>query len=1590
MFNLFEDQLIDDIVSRAEQSRISYNSQREEFRNLNASLQTYLGDIKTIDDNNRHLQENIHQIRTNYISTLENYLKHLLNDFRQISQQLTEVHIDRYKFKSRARRIVNEREEFKRRINFIAANEKEQIKRLNILQKKERSVRNEFLKLNEQLQNCLTYVENEKQIHQKAMNKVDSLQLQLEQICVERSKTEFEIQTLKEEVKLMQTAKDFLDDERETIIATENEANEYLLSRLDESIVRIREDFDQLNKTQLKQIENEYKQMLQILEEHFTTNQEIDELTTSHQRTRQAEHERLQEEYQHVLQDLTTLNNHNLILSKQVLAMEVDFYSLRDERIQQLTSKDNEIERTKIELQTLKEKLNQLAEYDRNLKFELTLYRGVLESEYRRKQTEQQSSINTSYLRRPTTLQANNNLMTDRRTLLTSSTNQSKFNDQQEEIVTNRDRVQSEYDTLGEDTDIQIDNVLSTKTSSKNEKIVVQEILWQPVIEPFNQERDRINVNIISQDIEKSSSSTSAVILTEDQLVPSFEVQQSSSCTFSASSETRKSSTSSTPPVIREDQSVFSPAQQLSATPSELRSLPTVPSTNQEPLPTEIAPVLFEVRQSPLISPQESQTFSEIQKSPTLSTAPTLQEEQIAFEKVSQFPSTPPEDYQTISEVPQSLSRTSSEAPAITSDIQKSPSSPTTPPPPTTEYQQSASVVHEPPSTPIHEQQPSWHVSSDASIITSDIQRSSSSPTTPPTTITEYQQLTSDVHEPSSTSQHEQEPSGHVSSDVSAIPADIQTLSHSPTTPPTTITEYQQSASVVHEPPSTPIHEQQPSWHVSSDVSIIPSDIQRSSPSPTTPPITTEYQQLVTDLHEPSSAFPQDYQSSLRASSDAATIPSDIQEFSSSATSATATENQQLASDVQEFPSTPPHEHQTSWHASSDTSTIPFDIQRSPPSPTTPPTIEYKQLAFDLHEPLSIPLEEHEVSSEIQTFPPLDDAPKTRSDNQENVAPIGADDYQTAALSESEYNIENQLSKPFDEFDDNLEHEESIQNVIDESGATNERDQSRHHIESSAIEEFETSLDTKINESQSLLLTLSNIQQDERQQSPSQVDKNILLDNDNKLELKQDDISEEMQREEEISSSLTNPTQENYTTDYFSSTIITDDHKNDNIDESNSSLSQYKHKQSSSDTLSDIQEVDLPTSQKVDITSDDDDDPSLMVIMQDLRYVFHELANDEDLVEINNDLPDRLLDRLEFHDHLIRTLFDGLLRKYLVQSAAQENRPKTLDWIEFRDILFPIITGRYTERHIRKLFDLFDTNKNGYLSLHEISELLEILQANNTISLAQNIIDEYDTDHDGKLSVDELIEAIKKTDDINEHVLSEETENKQWFNQTPIDNQTISLEVPTINFPTETTDKFSKEISLLGRIFKNVGANSDSKLLDSNIKNLSIQITNEFINNNINISNDDLQLFIELYLNKKQNTGFERKFFNLFSIKSIYLDSFINWIEFRDVFLPIVNNGYYSINGIQRWFDIFDINHDEIITQEQIIQLLHLLQIENSEEIINKFNEITETHTIDNVPWTLDELLFALDNVDETCTHLITNNEQIASFDIDWLSNNVF
>ena len=182
--------ILDDAAVRADQFRRSYDSQTEEFRHLNADLQRYLDEIRTIDHDNCELQDSIEQHRTSYVATLEEHLTRLPDDFREQSHILTDAHIERYRSKSRARRFTSERDELKRRIQFVASNEKEQGKRLRLLEKHDRLVSSEFLKLKDQIQTLKVALETEKQQHRQAVDKFDGLQLKFEKICIDRSTAE--------------------------------------------------------------------------------------------------------------------------------------------------------------------------------------------------------------------------------------------------------------------------------------------------------------------------------------------------------------------------------------------------------------------------------------------------------------------------------------------------------------------------------------------------------------------------------------------------------------------------------------------------------------------------------------------------------------------------------------------------------------------------------------------------------------------------------------------------------------------------------------------------------------------------------------------------------------------------------------------------------------------------------------------------------------------------------------------------------------------------------------------------------------------------------------------------------------------------------------------------------------------------------------------------------------------------------------------------------------------------------------------------------------------------------------------------------
>ena len=59
-------------------------------------------------------------------------------------------------------------------------------------------------------------------------------------------------------------------------------------------------------------------------------------------------------------------------------------------------------------------------------------------------------------------------------------------------------------------------------------------------------------------------------------------------------------------------------------------------------------------------------------------------------------------------------------------------------------------------------------------------------------------------------------------------------------------------------------------------------------------------------------------------------------------------------------------------------------------------------------------------------------------------------------------------------------------------------------------------------------------------------------------------------------------------------------------------------------------------------------------------------------------------------------------------------------------------------------------------------------------------------------------------------------------------------------------------VEVLGRIFKRLGVDPAEKELDSQKNGLEVKLTNEFINNDVQVETNDLQIFIQRYFNQQR------------------------------------------------------------------------------------------------------------------------------------------
>jgi hypothetical protein len=112
----------------------------------------------------------------------------------------------------------------------------------------------------------------------------------------------------------METAKDFLNDEQQSIFASQANAHEYFLSRLTQSVSRIRDDFEQLNQTQIKHIDSQYQQYMITIEDYLRQE-------SNHKNKQQPDHEQWHIEQKTMTDELRRLTNDHHLLAQRIVDM---------------------------------------------------------------------------------------------------------------------------------------------------------------------------------------------------------------------------------------------------------------------------------------------------------------------------------------------------------------------------------------------------------------------------------------------------------------------------------------------------------------------------------------------------------------------------------------------------------------------------------------------------------------------------------------------------------------------------------------------------------------------------------------------------------------------------------------------------------------------------------------------------------------------------------------------------------------------------------------------------------------------------------------------------------------------------------------------------------------------------------------------------------------------------------------------------------------------------------------------------------------------------------------------------------------------
>lgn len=97
----------------------------------------------------------------------------------------------------------------------------------------------------------------------------------------------------------------------------------------------------------------------------------------------------------------------------------------------------------------------------------------------------------------------------------------------------------------------------------------------------------------------------------------------------------------------------------------------------------------------------------------------------------------------------------------------------------------------------------------------------------------------------------------------------------------------------------------------------------------------------------------------------------------------------------------------------------------------------------------------------------------------------------------------------------------------------------------------------------------------------------------------------------------------------------------------------------------------------------------------------------------------------------------------MIKDVLEEGRDQ-MDFNEFLDLMTARVSNKDTREDLKKVFNLFDDEKSGYITIKNLKRVIRDLGENIDEHELQEMIEKADADNDGQISEEEFYNIMTR------------------------------------------------------------------------------------------------------------------------------------------------------------------------------------------------------------------------------------------------------